>query len=329
MSLALIVLLAHAYALTLINEFSFFEKIFDSNFAVRGFFAISGYLVTLSYINSKNNTEYFEKRLRRIYPAYIACIGFCLLLGAISTKLKVSDFFQSPDTIQYLIANSFFLNFLQPTLPLVFDNHPVQAINGALWTIKVELMLYLCLPIIMYLNKKMGIKTSNLLIFILSVIWVYFFSSLYTSGNGVEIARQFPGQLSYFIVGSYLAANREKIKISIWVVIISASALWCTTHPVLRLILEPIAYATIVIFLSTNAFRNMHFGRYGDISYGIYLYHFPIIQFFLYFGIFKFNPWFGLGVSILTTVIIAFCSWHFVEKRILKRNSHYVNATSN
>ncbi len=60
-SLALIVFFAHVSALTQAHEFKFFEVIFDSNFAVKGFFAISGFLVTQSYLNCHSNFEYFKK----------------------------------------------------------------------------------------------------------------------------------------------------------------------------------------------------------------------------------------------------------------------------
>ena len=76
--LALIVVFAHLSALTQITNFKIFESFFDSNFAVRGFFAISGYLVTKSYLTSISVLEYTEKRLRRIYPAYVTVIIFCL-----------------------------------------------------------------------------------------------------------------------------------------------------------------------------------------------------------------------------------------------------------
>ena len=64
--LALIVVFAHLAALTQLENFKIFEKIFDSNFAVKGFFAISGFLVARSFLTSNGLKDYAEKRLRRI-----------------------------------------------------------------------------------------------------------------------------------------------------------------------------------------------------------------------------------------------------------------------
>lgn len=152
--LALIVVFAHLATLTQASEFAYFTSIFDSNFAVKGFFAISGFLVAKSYLSSQNLVEYGEKRLRRIYPAYMTSILLGLCIGLISTTLSFSDFIQSPETIKYIIANLTFLNFIQPTLPGVFEHNFLQALNGSLWTIKVEVMLYFCIPALLYGNKK-------------------------------------------------------------------------------------------------------------------------------------------------------------------------------
>lgn len=234
---------------------------------------------------------------------------------------------KSYETIKYLISNALFLNFIQPSLPTVFHNHPIVALNGALWTIKVEVMLYLCLPMIIFFYKRIGLLKTTITIFILSVIWVYFFTFCFNGVKGEEIARQFPGQLSYFIVGSFLAVNHQKIKISLWVTLLSIIALCYTSNPIARLIINPLAYTIIVIFLSTNALPKINAGKFGDISYGISLFHFPIIQLTLHLGLFAPNPWFGFIVSLLTTLLFATCSWHFVEKRFLKRNSHYITSS--
>jgi len=98
--LALIVVFAHLAELTEVSDFKYFEVIFDSNFAVKGFFAISGFLVTKSYLSSHSTLEYVGKRLRRIYPAYTMTIILCLCIGFLVTTLNATDFLKSPQTIK-------------------------------------------------------------------------------------------------------------------------------------------------------------------------------------------------------------------------------------
>jgi peptidoglycan/LPS O-acetylase OafA/YrhL len=325
--LALIVVFAHISALTTLPEFHYFATFFDSNFAVKGFFAVSGFLVTKSFVGCNSLIEFAEKRFRRIYPAYTASLLLCLVIGIATSSLAITEFLSSPETIKYLFANLAFLNFLQPELPYVFDDNPMRELNGSLWTIKIEVMLYCCTPLIVYLFSHWGSLKTTAIIFVFSVTWVYFFKSLYTGNMGEVIARQFPGQISYFVVGALFAINTYAMKKLVWITLLSTLGLFILHAPLARLLIEPIAYSSIVIYCATKAARNFHLGRYGDISYGIYLYHFPIIQLLIHWGLFALDPWLGLTLSLIITLGVALLSWHFVEKPFLKRSSHYLIAT--
>jgi len=230
--LALIVVFAHLSALTQFTDFKIFESIFDSNFAVKGFFAISGFLVTKSYLTSSNILQYAEKRFRRIYPAYITAIILCLCIGAFATTLSFYDFVKSPQTAKYLASNLAFLNFIQPSLPFVFDSNPIQALNGALWTIKVEVMLYFCVPTLIYFFNRYGSTKIAFTVVLLSIFFVYFFKYEHSGNKGDEIARQFPGQLSYFCIGSFLAVNEKILGYVKWIALFSTLVLLATSNPI-------------------------------------------------------------------------------------------------
>lgn len=326
-ALALIVVFAHISALTQLSDFTYFADIFDSNFAVKGFFAISGFLVTKSYLSSNSPLEYANKRIRRIYPAYLTAIVLCLCIGMYATTLNTSDFLTSSQTLRYALANLTFLNFIQPTLPAVFESNPIQALNGSLWTIKVEVMLYFCIPTLIYFFRRLGSTSTTLVVFFLSIAWVYFFSYQYSGGRGEEIARQFPGQISYFVLGALFASNVKMLCRIRLFALASLVLLFTVDNTFIKIFIEPVAYASIVIYLSTAACRSLQLGKYGDISYGIYLYHFPIIQLLIYVGVFKVNAWLGLIVTLVITLILAVASWHLIEKKLLRRTSHYVVAT--
>jgi peptidoglycan/LPS O-acetylase OafA/YrhL len=318
-ALALIVVFSHVSALTQVPDFKGFDVIFNSNFAVKGFFAISGFLVTKSYLSSRNIREYLEKRLRRIYPAYLVSIIFCLLIALFVTKLSSLEFIKSTTTLKYVFANLVFFNFIQPVLPTVFETNPTQALNGALWTIKVEVMLYFLVPGVIYFFKKFGQKKTTAFLFTISVIWVYFFEFLYSGTHAQELSRQFPGQLSYFSLGAFFSINEKALKNIMLIAFVSLIFLFLINNPLAKLIIDPIAYTSIVIFLSLDACKSLNLGKYGDISYGIYLYHFPIIQLLISLGAFRVNVWFGLMASLAVTLIFAFMSWHLIEKRFLKK----------
>ncbi len=324
--LALLVLFAHVGALVQMPEFYWFATLFDADFAVKGFFAISGFLVTRSYLTSSSILDYAGKRIRRIWPAYITTIIICFFFCASLSTLNFSDYITDTDSIKYIFANVTFMNFIQPTLPGVFLDNPVHAVNGALWTIKVEVMLYACVPLLALLWRRDQAILYCLCIVFLSISWVLFFKYGVTFGHREEISRQFPGQLSYFGLGSFLSARECWRPMLKYIVLLMVPVLLLVTNPIARIILEPFAYSAIVIWLGTSKQSVANFGKYGDVSYGIYLFHFPIIQALIAIGLFKLYPWGAFMASLVLSVLFALASWNFVELKVLRRSSHYVES---
>jgi peptidoglycan/LPS O-acetylase OafA/YrhL len=313
-ALALIVVGAHLADVTGRPEFQVFRPFFDSDFAVKAFFAISGFLVMRSYASGSSLGEFAEKRIRRIYPAYLCAVLLCLVIGGAMTTLPMGDFVSSMATWKYLAFNAAFLNFLHPTLPGVFESNPMPAMDGALWTLKIEVALYLCVPCIFWLFKRLRPLPVAVGLTAVSVAWAYFF----LSKGSAELARQFPGQLSYFVLGSLLAMDGRVFGKVGYITVASGLAYWAVRGTVLDPIVQPFFYASLTIFLATAGRIHVPAGRYGDVSYGIYLYHFPIIQALYALGAFA-NPWPGAAEALVLTLAAAYLSWHLVERPILRR----------
>lgn len=324
--LALIVLFSHLSAITNNPAFWYLEKFADANFAVKGFFTISGYLVCKSFIGSKNLTDFFEKRVRRIYPAYIGAVALCFLIGIFVSRLDILVYLSSPESFRYLAFNALFLNFLQPSLPGVFENNHLQAMDGSLWTIKVEVMLYLCVPFLIFCLRRFSSGLVALVFITASIAWVYYFEQISSLSIGSEIARQFPGQLSYFVCGTFLAVEPRFLKQLKWIAPLGMLLLIMLDNSNLKVFIDPFAYSGIVLFICTLKSNYLNVGKFGDISYGIYLYHFPIIQLLVFLGIFEINIYWGAALAFIVTLMMSLLSWHFLEKPFLKRSSYYIEA---
>lgn len=328
--LALIVFFSHALGLPNNSALAYYYQFFNAPYAVKGFFAISGFLVYRSYVNSNNLVDFFDKRIRRIYPAYLLTILSCFLIGLLFGDLGWKEFIFSDHAISYLLSNIFFLNFLQPTLPGLFIGNATQIVDGSLWTIKVELMLYAILPMLAYGFKKMSPFWSYFCVLIFGAAWVFYFSRSTNIALGAEIARQFPGQLPYFAFGCLLAATPRLMK---WLPFVSIVGFIMMTYSgsysyFIGLTIEPITYGAVtILFCMLKPFK-LNIGKIGDLSYGIYLFHFPIIQLLIHLKVYQFNPYIGLVMSFVITILASFISWHYVESRWLKRNSYYLAATS-
>ena len=167
---AFIVLLVHAYVLSGAESLSILSEVFSSEIAVKSFFVVSGFLIFMSYENSKNAGNYFSKRARRIYPAYIFVVVACVFLGMILSKYSWHEYI-SLELAKYIAANLMFLNFMHLNLPGVFEHNSLQAINGALWTLKIEAMFYLLVPVVVMAFYKFGRMKVIFLLYVCSVMY--------------------------------------------------------------------------------------------------------------------------------------------------------------
>ncbi len=136
------------------------------------------------------------------------------------------------------------------------------------------------------------------------------------------LAKQLPGYLAYFAVGIYLFLNfKTVIKYRKYSLIIAISILIILRFFDLKInIFYPAAFGIVVILSAYSLPFLNKFGKYGDFTYGMYIYHFPIIQLFRHYNLFeKFDPIFMAIVVITLTFLFATFSWFFIEKRFLDR----------
>ena len=140
--------------------------------------------------------------------------------------------------------------------------------------------------------------------------------------NKPVLARQLPGYLCYFVTGIFLFLNFDMImknkKILLFLSILLLIICYFSNLP--TGFLYPAAFGIIVIILAYNLPSFNKFGKYGDFTYGLYIYHFPIIQLFKQYNLFeKYNAIAMAIAVILITLFFAVFSWFFIEKRFLDR----------
>lgn len=322
---AFIVVIGHLIEFSGVEVLRFYAHYFNTYFSITGFFIISGFLITGSYLRTSSVKRYFTKRAARLLPAYILVVVLSVPFFSFMSNLPFNQYFSDSQLYKYLFANLTFLNFLQPCLPGVFNSSLFDcSINPALWTLKIEVSFYFVVPLLIYIVKKIrsGKYVFFLLIYFLSIIYKYFFVHLNDStGNNfyIMLSRQLPGAMMYFVSGMalyyYYFDTFHKYKW--WLLLPSIVILLIEKHFSLE-IFTPIAFS-IVIFVIAFSFKFLNnFGKYGDISYGIYIFHSPILKTFVYFGIFEiFNPYLSVLFLVLIVILIGFLSWHFLEKKWL------------
>jgi peptidoglycan/LPS O-acetylase OafA/YrhL len=314
------ILIAHLSGLSNCSSLLFLSNISNSAIAVKGFFVISGFLVAKSYLETKSLKHYFVKRAKRILPAYIFVILLATIVLSIFSSYSYYDYFTSSSTYRYISWNLIFLNFMHPCLPGLFENNILCAVNGSLWTLKVEEGFYVVLPLIFYFVSKFKKPIFILLsLYFLSIIYFYLLQFHF---NKPLLAKQLPGYLSYFVVGIFLFLYfSHLINHKIKIFIIAASILMVSYYFSSNTnVFYPAAFGSIVIIAAYNLPFLNNFGKYGDFTYGLYIFHFPIIQLFKQYNFFeKYNPYLMSLVIIVLTLLLAIFSWFLIEKKFLDR----------
>jgi peptidoglycan/LPS O-acetylase OafA/YrhL len=301
--LAAIVVFVHAYDLSLSSSLAFIPHVVSAHVAVEGFFAISGFLIFASYERCKSLREYFTNRAFRILPGYWLSTVFCLLIAFSLGSFHVGKF---------LLANLTFANFLHPGIDGVFESNPSNAfMNGALWTIKIEVMFYLAVPVLVWLCRRLHRDAVLWTLIVLSVVY----RVALVRHESLDL--QLPGQLSFFLVGTliyyHLAFFKKHGK---WFVL---AAVLCYALHVWKgwFFPRPLATATLTLGASLLLPQIKGPTRWGDFSYGTYILHYPIVQMIVAMGLYSVHPLAALLVTVVIVAVAASLSWFLIEKPAL------------
>ncbi|GAA4883827.1 acyltransferase [Flaviramulus aquimarinus] len=320
---AIFVVISHAYPLSGDHESSqWIYKITDgqivlARFGLDGFFIISGFFIFQSLQRSNTLLSYYKKRFLRLFPAlFIVLVISTLLLPAVYRG--VTPILENPQVYSYLPNNLSLYNF-QAVIKGVFDDNPYHSINGSLWTIRYEFSLYIALSLLYFFKENEIVKKALILMCFICFIVLYDFFLSRFAGSSVfgMIGYEILDLGTFFVCGSLLAAFKFEKHIQKWMlplaillVIISIKYDFYSVskHFLLPIIILIIGF-TQLPFFST-------FGKIGDMSYGIYIYSFPIQQALVYF--YKLNVYELMFWSLIISIAFGYLSWHLVEKRALK-----------
>ncbi|HEX4270874.1 MAG TPA: acyltransferase [Rhizomicrobium sp.] len=322
---AAMVALYHAAVLSAAPALAPLQQWTSPGIAVDGFFVISGYLIFQSYDKSRSLADYAAKRARRILPAYGVVVVIIGVAGALVTILPIQAYL-GPGLFKYLAANLAFLNFLAPTPPGVFLQNPLPAADGALWTIKIEVAFYFSVPLLAWLFRRLPKPAVLSSLYLLS--YAYYVALSYAfkrTGHPIYdlLAKQLPGQISFFTAGAAIYYFQPLFMRWRWP--LTVLGLLIVIVLPFGLDIGPLYPAVLAMAVMGIAFGPYlgNAGKFGDLSYGLYIWHFPVLQLLVLNGLFRSNPWNALVLGMALSMMMAFLSWHLVEKRFLKRSSHY------
>ncbi len=310
---ACMVIYGHAWAITgasggdLFAQWTGFR--FAGAIAVDMFFVISGFLVAAS-LERNTMRGYLIARALRILPALLVCIALtACVLGPLLTAAH--GYWRHADTWHYVAVNAALWKSAF-TLPGVFETLPNHVVNGSLWTLPIEAKLYLALLIASLCGLLAPKRYTPL--------WAL---ALASAGMLVWIRPQLPQYLvdllnctAFFITGTLCWVQRDRIRLSLW--------------PLLALL----GFLIVAMFLQSPTWRYaMYFSllvygsvmlafvprlpiiRRNDLSYGVYLYGWPMQQLAMLAG--ADTPLTNTAAATVAALCCAALSWFVIEQPAL------------
>lgn len=298
-----------------------FGTISFGELAVDGFFVISGYLITQSFLRTDDVRTYFAKRVCRIYPGFVVACLFCLLIVA---PLAGGDsIVAAPGQALQRIA------FLAPPVAKgAFAGDPYPSLNGAMWTIAYEFRCYILVSLLGVLGV---FRHRGMVLLLAAACFLAHAVADPQMISTVEDRLPMEGLLigsivsglrlaGAFLAGSAFLLYRDRLAFT-GLRIVAASVLLAILMRV-QLFAEPALCLFGGYLLLAAADRGggtvLHrINNRNDISYGVYLYAWPIEL--LLRQMMPAAPLFVLGLATWgAACLFGWASWKLVEQPALR-----------
>ncbi|EET0018722.1 TPA: acyltransferase family protein [Escherichia coli] len=311
---AYMVLFSHHFRLSGDHEPVFLQWDSYGAVAVAIFFCLSGFLMPKSFNSSGSFIEFMRKRCLRIFPALFVCSVVMYLFVAVE--------FNSNNSYAYLFSSQPYLNiirntvFLQSYVDGVFSDYFYpHVINGSLWTLPIEFSCYLIIGLALSISFTWVGPALLLVTCILSTIIFNFYPENYTYFSVPFKSLSLFGMPFFF--GALLSMTTESwLKYKKQVFITASLLLIAVTGKPEIQIVAPLCLSVIVIVLGLTIKDRVINGRI-DISYGLYIYAFPVQQIIINNITNKFIP--SIALSLFVTTLLATVSYYYIEKPFLRR----------
>jgi peptidoglycan/LPS O-acetylase OafA/YrhL len=309
--------------------------------SVAGFFALSGFLITRSYLSTGSIWRYMWHRFLRIFPGFWVCLivtafGFAPLLALIERGTLDGFFSASVDSPFQYIGVNFLLLMRQWSisgLPLSSHHIAPDSFNGSLWSLIHEFICYVGIGTfgilgILARRRRWIVLCGTLFLWLLQFLRLHAPDSVPMITNHLFI-ENFLRYAPFFFAGSVLYLFREKIPFSsslcalLLVIYLLGSGFGIIQHGVTYTReLEALTLPYIMIWLALRLpFQN--FDKRGDFSYGFYIYAFPVQNIMTALGVNHYGFTLYTLICLLCTLLFAVPSYFWVEKPMLDLKHYY------
>ena len=294
--------------------------------AVSGFFVLSGFLIARSFFGRSSALRYLWHRCLRILPGFWVCLLVtAAILGpgiwALSAAGSLSGYWTPPtDAPLTYVTDNWWLTIRQSGIAGLLSDVPFpNVINGSLWTLVIEFKAYLALAAVGLVAERLRrpavvpLTALGLWLVHVAVVARPDLKAVATLFGGEE-----PLRLAVdFAFGAAAWTLRNRIPMDDRLGLV-ASLLLVAVFPVGQYLLvgSPILAYALLWVACRSPIRS--FDRRADLSYGTYLYAFPIQQALVVAGVSRLGPIPFILAAFAFTLPLAGLSWRTVERQALR-----------
>lgn len=328
MGLAVLVILEHAQPLTghpLIYVLASGKTL--GSLAVDGFFILSGFLIVASWLRRPRVMPFLRNRILRIYPGWLAAFAACIFLvapaGGMPSAMLTAPHYIATQGLRALVLSS-------PQGPGAFEDQALPFLNGSTWTVRYEFFCYLgvaALGVASLAGSKVtwavlllvGSIGSCLIALGVSDHLPGILHELTQHGRGVvPQSMRFLGLFSagamFFCCRNWIPHDARVLSLAVAVFLASLAI-----HPAAAALVEPLAFSYLLFWIAYSPLIRLYaFAKYGDFSYGIYLYGWPMQQLVVRYLPHGDAPIVNFLAATALAAIAGIASWHSIERPMLR-----------
>lgn len=312
--MAVLVIVAHSWWLTGLGPGPEIGGGQLGSWSVVGFFALSGYLITLSRINARNASAFFSARFFRIVPGLAACLVVTSFVFAPLAALIGPGKYDLSDAASYVLINISIIGTQLTRAPIgttLSDVPGANEWNSPLWTLFFEVLCYWVVGLVAFFKQELF---RAAIVCMLSVVIGVLLLQVSTYGATAGIWGPVLCPVCTFLAGSLLCLFRTQVFVQKGAICMALCLLVVAFFADRVLVFCPLPFAYLILVAGSSPALHRVGSRF-DISYGMYIYGWPVQQMLVLGGVGAALPlWVFAILSVAATAPVAWLSCVLMER---------------